>query len=97
MSKNKTKKPINPTTTKTARIAKSTKNTKKTKKPVKKTRKSFKQAFYEKREKIWNKKRARLKLHHSFKRSYREDYKRELEAPGLVQHAITTLKIIFKN
>ena len=97
MSKNKTKKLINPTTTKTARIAKSTKNTKKTKKPVKKTRKSFKQAFYEKREKIWNKKRARLKLHHSFKRSYREDYKRELEAPGLVQHAITTLKIIFKN
>ena len=93
MSKNKTK---NPTKTAT-KTAKSTKKNKKTEKPIKKTRKTFKQAFYEKREKIWDKKRARLKLHHSFKRSYREDYQRELEAPGLVQHAMTTLKIIFRN
>lgn len=95
MSKSKTKKP-----TKTAKTTKTSKQTKEPKKPNKhnkKTYKTFKQAFYEKREKIWNKKRARLKLHHSFKRSYREDYHRELEAPGLVQHAMTTLKIIFKN
>ena len=94
MSKSKTKKTTKTTTIKST---KPTKRTKASKKPVKKTRKTFKQAFYEKREKIWNKKRARLKLHHSFKRSYREDYMRELEAPGLVQHAMTTLKIIFKN
>ena len=64
---------------------------------TKKPRKSFKEAFYAEREKIWNKKRERLKLHHSFKRSYREDYNRGLQAPGLVAHAMSTLKIIFKN
>ena len=67
--------------------------TKKEKKP----RKTFKQAFYAEREKIWAKKRERLKLHHSFKRSYREDYQRGLKAPGLVAHAMSTLKILFKN
>ena len=66
-------------------------------KRVKKNRKSFKQAFRDSRDKIWDKKRARLKLHHSFRRSYREDYRRELQAPGLVQHSMTTLKIILKN
>ena len=66
-------------------------------KAEKKPRKSFKEAFYAKREKVWDKKRARLKLHHSFKRSYREDYARGLEAPGLVAHAMSTLKILFKN
>lgn len=63
----------------------------------KKPRKSFKEAFYSTREKIWTKKNERLKLHHSFKRSYREDYQRGLKAPGLVAHAVSTLKIIFKN
>lgn len=62
-----------------------------------KPRKTMKEAFYATREKIWTKKRARLKLHHSFKRSYREDYVRGLQAPGLVAHATSTLKIIFKN
>ena len=60
-------------------------------------RKSFKEAYTAEREKIWNKKRARVKLHRSFKRSYREDYNRPLETPGLVAHATSTLKIIFKN
>lgn len=57
----------------------------------------FKESFYATREKIWAKKRERLKLHHSFKRSYREDYARGLQAPGLVAHATSTLKILFKN
>ena len=39
----------------------------------------------------------RIKLHKSFRRSYREDYVRELEVPGLLAHAAHTLKIIFKN
>ncbi len=83
-------------------MPKSKKSTKK--KPIakksmaaKKPRKTFKQAFYETREKVWAKKRARLKLHHSFRRSYREDYVRGLKAPGLVSHATSTLKILFKN
>ena len=64
---------------------------------VRKPRKSFKEAFYSTRDKIWAKKNERLKLHHSFKRSYREDYARGLQAPGLVAHATSTLKIILKN
>ena len=87
MSKSKKKK----TATKSA--PKTTSTSAKNRKP----RKTFKQAFYEKREKIWAKKRARVRLHRSFRLSYREDYQRELQAPGLVQHAMTTLKIIFKN
>ena len=73
------------------------KTTKKTTTKEKKPRKSFKEAYTDTREKVWNKKRARLKLHHSFRRSYREDYKRPLKAPGLLAHANTTLKIILKN
>lgn len=72
-----------------------TKNTKKTRK--KRSYKTAKQAFYDSRERVWNKKRARLKLHHSFRRSYREDYKRGFQVPGLLAHSMTTLKIIFKN
>ena len=64
---------------------------------TKKPRKTMKESFLATREKIWDKKRARLKLHHSFKRSYREDYMRPLRTPGLVSHAWTTLKIICKN
>lgn len=63
----------------------------------KKPRKTMKEAFYASRNKIWAKKSARLKLHRSFKRSYREDYVRGLEAPGLATHATSTLKILFKN
>ena len=66
-------------------------------KKSRRTYKNFKQAFHDSREKIWNKKRARVKLHHSFKRSYREDYKRGLTAPGLVSHSLTSLKILFRN
>ena len=58
-------------------------------------RKSFKEAYTAERDKIWNKKRARVKLHRSFRRSYREDYDRPLETPGLVAHATSTMKIIF--
>lgn len=38
-----------------------------------------------------------LRLHKSFRRSYREDYARELELPGLTQHAVETFSQIFKN
>ena len=70
---------------------------KKREKKPRRTYKTFKQAFCDSREKVWNKKRARVRLHRSFRRSYREDYKRGLRAPGLVSHALTSLKIIFRN
>ena len=76
---------------------KSSDSKKKREKKPRRTYKTFKQAFHDSREKIWNKKRQRVRLHRSFRRSYREDYKRGLKAPGLVSHAMTSLKIIFRN
>lgn len=35
--------------------------------------------------------------HRSFRRSYHEDYARDLPAPGLLHHAINTFQFIFKN
>lgn len=35
--------------------------------------------------------------HKSFKRSYREDYVRELEVPGMGQHIFYSFKLIFEN
>lgn len=35
--------------------------------------------------------------HRSFRRSYHEDYARDLSAPGLLHHAMTTFQVIFKN
>ncbi|MBQ7802859.1 hypothetical protein IJ380_03350 [Candidatus Saccharibacteria bacterium] len=62
---------------------------------------AFKLAFLESyrnaREAIWKKKRARVRLHQSFKRSYREDYIRKLEVPGLLHHAVESLNLILKN
>ncbi len=37
------------------------------------------------------------KTHKTMRRSYREDYKRELEVPGIFQHVVETFKILFKN
>lgn len=78
-------------------------------KPAKKAKKAkkekkagvFKMAFLESyrkaREKMWARKRARVRLHQSFKRSYREDYIRKLSVPGLLHHAGDTFSILFKN
>ena len=35
--------------------------------------------------------------HKTFKRSYREDYKRETNIPGIMYHILASFKIIFKN
>lgn len=40
---------------------------------------------------------TKVKLHKSFRRSYREDYKRDIEVPGIMYHAFSTFKMIFKN
>lgn len=42
-------------------------------------------------------KQTKVKLHKSFKRSYREDYIRDAELPGLLSHAFATFRLIFKN
>jgi hypothetical protein len=39
----------------------------------------------------------RKRWHRSFRRSYREDYVRNLEVPGLLYHAVSTLRLLLKN
>jgi len=68
---------------------------------AKKPRRTFKVWFRDLRVKISEnikmRKARRITRHESFKRSYREDYDRPLEIPGLMSHAMTSLKLIFKN
>lgn len=57
----------------------------------------LKLSFQKNREKVWDRKRSRVRLHQSFKRSYREDYIRDLEVPGLLYHTASVFKIIFSH
>lgn len=41
--------------------------------------------------------REKVELHKSFKRSYREECKRDLEVPGMMYHIFATFRIIFRN
>lgn len=41
--------------------------------------------------------RKHVRLHRSFKRSYREDYLRKTSTPGLLSHAMLTFKEIFRH
>jgi hypothetical protein len=61
------------------------------------SRKTFRQSFYEHRDRVWRKKAERVRLHNSFKLSYHEDYMRPLEAPGLLSFAMTTLIFLLKR
>ena len=41
--------------------------------------------------------KGKVSPHKSFKRSYREDYQRELEIPGIMHHIFASFSVIFKN
>lgn len=69
---------------------------KKKDKKVKKTG-GIRAFFKNLKKKIQEKRAKRVILHKSFKRSYREDYKRDLEIPGIMHHIFSSYKIIFKN
>lgn len=47
--------------------------------------------------KVKEKRVGRVQLHRSFRRSYREDYHREIEVPGIMYHIFAAFRIIFKN
>lgn len=42
-------------------------------------------------------KKYKVSPHKTFRRSYREDYKREIEVPGIMHHSAVTFRVIFKN
>ena len=60
-------------------------------------KKNYLKGYRAAREKMWARKRARVRLHQSFKRSYREDYVRKLSVPGLLHHTADTFAAIFRN
>lgn len=64
---------------------------------VKKFFVKIKDFFVNLKNKISEKRKMRINPHKSFKRSYREDYKRELEVPGIMYHIFASFKVIFKN
>lgn len=80
-----------PTKTKPAKI-KSTK-TANLPRPLRRLGRSFKKI----QTKIKTERSKHIHLHKSFKRSYREDYQRKTETPGLLSHAMTTFQLIFKH
>lgn len=47
--------------------------------------------------KIQAERQQHIHLHRSFRRSYREDYLRTTETPGLLSHAVLTFKTIFSH
>ncbi len=53
--------------------------------------------FLELKSRIKEKRGERVRLHKSFRRSYREDYRRDIEVPGIMYHIFATFRIIFKN
>lgn len=46
---------------------------------------------------IREKRSKRINPHKSFKRSYREDYRREIDVPGVMYHIFASFRMIFKN
>ncbi len=58
---------------------------------------SIKLALAKNKDKRAFRKQTKVQLHKSFKRSYREDYVRETELPGLIAHAHKTFRIILQN
>jgi hypothetical protein len=64
---------------------------------IKHEKKGLKVRFLEVKGKTKEKRAGRVRLHKTFRRSYREDYSRDLEVPGITYHIFAALRIIFKN
>lgn len=69
----------------------------KKKKKQKGEKKGIKEIWQDLKRKREERDKNRVKPHKSFKRSYREDYRRELNIPGIMYHIFATFKILFKN
>lgn len=67
------------------------------KKESNKKRNRFILFFKKMKDKIKSKRGERVNPHKSFKRSYREDYHRDIEVPGIMYHIFATFRVLFKN
>lgn len=61
------------------------------------SKKGLKVRFLEVKGRIKEKLGERVRLHRNFRRSYREDYHRDIEVPGIMYHIFAAFRIIFKN
>lgn len=64
---------------------------------TKKEKKRFRDFWRGQKQKRVEKNKKRVKPHKSFRRSYREDYRRETPVPGIMYHIFATFRMIFKN
>ena len=64
---------------------------------VRHKKKGLRVRFLETKGRIKEKRGEKVLLHRSFRRSYREDYKRDLDVPGVMYHIFAAFKVIFKN
>lgn len=64
---------------------------------VRHKKKGLRVRFLETKGRIKEKRGKKVLLHRSFRRSYREDYKRDLDVPGVMYHIFAAFKVIFKN
>ncbi|MBR3132012.1 hypothetical protein IKG33_01175 [Candidatus Saccharibacteria bacterium] len=79
------------------KLTKKTKRPNHSKKHPKKFFGTIKKIFQNLKQKIQEKRKKRINPHKSFRRSYREDYQRSLEVPGIMYHIFASFRIIFKN
>ena len=56
-----------------------------------------KKIFKKIKKKVQAERKKRVNPHKTFKRSYREDYQRELEMPGIMYHIMASFRMVFKN
>lgn len=56
-----------------------------------------KKVFKKIKKKVQAERKKRVNPHKTFRRSYREDYQRELEMPGIMYHIMASFRMIFKN
>lgn len=64
---------------------------------MRREKKGIKERYLEIKGRTKEKRARRVRLHRSFRRSYREDYHRDLEVPGVMYHIFASFKIIFRN
>ena len=64
---------------------------------VRHEKKSLKERYLEAKGKTKEKRAKRVQPHKSFRRSYREDYHRDIEVPGVMYHVFASFRMIFKN
>ncbi len=72
----------------------------KAKQPAKKhkrEKKKLRERIVEFKDFVKKKRSKRIILHKSFKRSFREDYYRDLNVPGMMYHIMASFRMIFKN